>query len=90
MAQNLAVVFLISLKKKVMTRPRKGRRKEHLESSLKREVSVMKRIRHPNIVTLWEAISDPRSRKVSSHAKKSPVSSQSKSVVNRNRYYMTP
>ncbi|CAN0470523.1 unnamed protein product, partial [Laminaria digitata] len=47
-----------------MTRPRKGRRKEHLESSLKREVSVMKRIRHPNIVTLWEAISDPRSRKV--------------------------
>lgn len=47
-----------------MTRPRKGRRKEHLESSLKREVSVMKRIRHPNIVALWEAISDPRSRKV--------------------------
>lgn len=49
-----------------MKKPGKGgQRREHLERSLRREVSVMQMLRHPNVVTLWEVINDPRSRKVS-------------------------
>lgn len=50
---------------KVMKKHRKGgQKREHLERSLRREVSVMQMLRHPNVVTLWEVINDPRSKKV--------------------------
>ncbi|CAM9524304.1 unnamed protein product, partial [Ectocarpus sp. 8 AP-2014] len=50
---------------KVITKPRRGgQKRELLERTLRREVSVMQMLRHPNVVTLWEVIDDPRSRKV--------------------------
>ncbi|CAB1110112.1 unnamed protein product [Ectocarpus sp. CCAP 1310/34] len=50
---------------KVITKSRRGgQKRELLERTLRREVSVMKILRHPNVVTLWEVIDDPRSRKV--------------------------
>lgn len=50
---------------KIINKPRKGGPKlKSFEQSLRREVSVMKVLRHPNVVTLWEVINDPRSRKV--------------------------
>ncbi|CAM9345621.1 unnamed protein product, partial [Phaeothamnion confervicola] len=39
-------------------------RGEQLAESLRREVAAMKKLRHPNIVTLWEVIDDPRAQKV--------------------------
>lgn len=51
--------------RQVITKPSKGgQKRESLERSLKREISVMKMLRHPNVVTVWEVINDPRSRKV--------------------------
>ncbi|CAM9292717.1 unnamed protein product, partial [Pylaiella littoralis] len=50
---------------KVITKPRRGgQKRELLERSLRREISVMQMLRHPNVVTLFEVIDDPRSRKV--------------------------
>eukprot|EP00752_Nemacystus_decipiens_P001573 g1534.t1 len=50
---------------KVITKPKRGgQKREHLERSLRREVSVMQMLKHPNVVTLWEVIDNPRSRKV--------------------------
>lgn len=59
--RNCDVRLMLS---KVIKKPRKGgQKREQLERSLRREVSVMQRLRHPNVVTLWEVINDPRSRK---------------------------
>lgn len=50
---------------KVITKPKRGgQKRELLERSLRREVSVMQILKHPNVVTLWEVIDNPRSRKV--------------------------
>ncbi|CAM9851885.1 unnamed protein product, partial [Discosporangium mesarthrocarpum] len=38
--------------------------KEFIAESLRREVAVMKKLRHPNIVTLWEVIDDPKSQQL--------------------------
>ncbi|CAM9744787.1 unnamed protein product, partial [Discosporangium mesarthrocarpum] len=39
---------------KVINKARKGPRRDRLRESFRREVAVMKKLRHPNIVTLWE------------------------------------
>lgn len=58
-------ISLSPLCAKIINKPSKGGHKlKNFEQSLKREVSVMKVLRHPNVVTLWEVINDPRSRKV--------------------------
>lgn len=50
---------------KVIQRKRKGQRPgQHLAETLRREVAVMKKLRHPNIVTLWEVIDDPRAQQL--------------------------
>lgn len=50
---------------KIINKPSKsGPKLKTFEQSLRREVSVMKVLRHPNVVTLWEVINDRRSRKV--------------------------
>ncbi|CAN0538827.1 unnamed protein product, partial [Ectocarpus sp. 12 AP-2014] len=37
---------------------------QHLAETLRREVAVMKKLRHPNIVTLWEVIDDPKAQQL--------------------------
>ncbi|CAM9645159.1 unnamed protein product, partial [Ectocarpus sp. 13 AM-2016] len=37
---------------------------QHLADTLRREVAVMKKLRHPNIVTLWEVIDDPKAQQL--------------------------
>ncbi|CAM9866108.1 unnamed protein product, partial [Hapterophycus canaliculatus] len=50
---------------KVITKPRRcGQKRDLLERNIRREVAVMRMLRHPNIVTLREFIDDPRSHKV--------------------------
>ncbi|CAM9764369.1 unnamed protein product, partial [Choristocarpus tenellus] len=49
---------------KVINKAKNGPRSDRLRESLQREVEVMKKLRHPNLVTLWEVIDDPRAQKV--------------------------
>lgn len=50
---------------KVIQRKRKGQRPgQRLAETIRREVAVMKKLRHPNIVTLWEVIDDPRAQQL--------------------------
>lgn len=41
-----------------------GSHNHHLAETLRREVAVMKKLRHPNIVTLWEVIDDPKAQQL--------------------------
>ncbi|CAN0110703.1 unnamed protein product, partial [Hapterophycus canaliculatus] len=41
-----------------------GTQQSHLAETLRREVAVMKKLRHPNIVTLWEVIDDPKAQQL--------------------------
>ncbi|CAN0043269.1 unnamed protein product [Scytosiphon promiscuus] len=41
-----------------------GAQQNHLAETLRREVAVMKKLRHPNIVTLWEVIDDPKAQQL--------------------------
>lgn len=50
---------------KVMDKRKRGQRLDrHLADTLRREVAVMKKLRHANIVTLWEVIDDPRAQQL--------------------------
>ncbi len=50
---------------KILNKGRKHSKvKCHLTSTLRHEVAVMKRLRHPNIVTLWEVIDDPNAHQL--------------------------
>lgn len=50
---------------KVMDKRRRGQRAgQHLAETLRREVAVMKKLRHPNIVTLREVIDDPKAQQI--------------------------
>ncbi|CAM9405735.1 unnamed protein product, partial [Phaeothamnion confervicola] len=49
---------------KVLDKKKRGHRREQLAKSLRREVAAMKKLRHPNIVTLWEVIDDPRAQQL--------------------------
>ncbi len=50
---------------KILNKGRKHSKiKCQLPKILRREVAVMKRLRHPNIVTLWEVIDDPNSHQL--------------------------
>ncbi|CAN0050218.1 unnamed protein product, partial [Sphacelaria rigidula] len=50
--------------KVIQRRKRAQRPGQHLAETLRREVAVMKKLRHPNIVTLWEVIDDPRAQQL--------------------------
>ncbi len=50
---------------KILNKGRKHSKvKCQLTSTLRHEVAVMKRLRHPNIVTLWEVIDDPNAHQL--------------------------
>ncbi|CAM9190597.1 unnamed protein product, partial [Laminaria digitata] len=52
---------------KVMSKSSRGLRPKshnHLAETLRREVAVMKKLRHPNIVTLLEVIDDPKAEQI--------------------------
>ncbi len=50
---------------KILNKGRKNSRvKCQLPKTLRHEVTVMKRLRHPNIVTLWEVIDDPNAHQL--------------------------
>lgn len=50
---------------KVIDKRRRSQRAgQHLAETLRREVAVMKKLRHPNIVTLREVIDDPRAQQI--------------------------
>lgn len=57
---------------KVMDKRKRGFRRgqgtgpghDRLAESLRREVAVMKKLRHANIVTLWEVIDDPKAQQL--------------------------
>lgn len=53
-------------KRKRGFRPRQSQAQgqNSLAESLRREVAVMKKLRHPNIVTLWEVIDDPKAQQL--------------------------
>jgi SNF1-activating kinase 1 len=44
----------------VIDKKQRGHRGAQMLDSLRREVAAMKKLRHPNIVTLLEVIDDPK------------------------------
>lgn len=51
-------------KRKRGARQRQAQAHRQLAETLRREVAVMKKLRHPNIVTLWEVIDDPKAQQL--------------------------
>lgn len=46
-------------------RQSRGQEAQHrLVDTLRREVAIMKKLRHPNLVTLWEVIDDPKAQQL--------------------------
>lgn len=50
--------------KKRVFRPWLGQGDDRVAETLRREVAIMKKLRHPNIVTLREVIDDPKARQL--------------------------
>ena len=51
--------------KRGLGRQSRGQETQHrLVDTLRREVAIMKKLRHPNVVALWEVIDDPKAQKL--------------------------
>lgn len=65
--QEYAMKVIDKRKRGMNMRSRQGAQgghNHHLAETLRREVAVMKKLRHPNIVTLWEVIDDPKAQQL--------------------------
>ncbi|CAM9287406.1 unnamed protein product [Chrysoparadoxa australica] len=62
--QDIETKTIYAMKVIDRRRKRQHSKGKRLHESLRREVAAMKKLRHPNIVTLWEVIDDPKALKV--------------------------